>query len=372
MTQETEQFIRAIHASTARMVVAITGGGVSALAQMLAVPGGSKTVLDARVPYSEQALADWLGATPEQACSERTARAMAMAAYTRAVALEGSAAEAVGIGATASLATDRAKRGEHRIHAAYQTESTTGTVSLVMNKGDRTRPQEEQLAADVLLHTIAEAAGVAQRPELTLRTPEELSHHQVQGPAEWQQLLIGDREYVGVNYHCTDHPIALYPGAFNPLHQGHREIFKLAERLLERPVVYELSIANVEKPPLDFMEIQSRTAQLEDQPMLLTRAATFLEKSRLFTKTPFVVGADTMARIGEAKYYANSESQREAAIAELKELGASFLVFGREIAGKYHTLDSLDVPKSLLELATAVPESVFRQDVSSTELRNGN
>ena len=62
------------------MVVAITGGGGRAITDLLTVPGASATVLEAVVPYSLPALEDWLGGKVDHACSERTARAMAMAA----------------------------------------------------------------------------------------------------------------------------------------------------------------------------------------------------------------------------------------------------------------------------------------------------
>src|SRR4029077_12143673 len=76
-----------IHAAPIRLVVAITGGGSRAIAELLEVPGGSRTLLEAVVPYSAAALSGWLGAEPEQFCSAHTARLMAMAAYRRAQSL---------------------------------------------------------------------------------------------------------------------------------------------------------------------------------------------------------------------------------------------------------------------------------------------
>ena len=66
------------------MVIAVTGGGSGAISSLLEVPGASASVLEAIVPYAATALADWLGGTPDHYCSERTARAMAMAAFERA------------------------------------------------------------------------------------------------------------------------------------------------------------------------------------------------------------------------------------------------------------------------------------------------
>ena len=74
--------IRRIHDAPTRSVLAITGGGSRAIAELLEVPGGSRTLLSAVVPYSAAALESWLGAKPENYCSARTARRMAMNAWS--------------------------------------------------------------------------------------------------------------------------------------------------------------------------------------------------------------------------------------------------------------------------------------------------
>ena len=60
------------------------------------VPGASRTVLEAIVPYSEGSLVRWLGGPPDRACSPPTARAMAMAAYCRAREYQRTAGVAAG------------------------------------------------------------------------------------------------------------------------------------------------------------------------------------------------------------------------------------------------------------------------------------
>ena len=70
-----------LHSSKWTGVFYITGGGSAFLSEILQEPGASKTVLEALVPYAENALSDLLGGTPAQACSLATARALAMTAY---------------------------------------------------------------------------------------------------------------------------------------------------------------------------------------------------------------------------------------------------------------------------------------------------
>jgi nicotinamide mononucleotide (NMN) deamidase PncC len=135
-----------IHASGRQIVVAVTGGGSGALSALLQTPGASRTVLEAIVPYSLAALVDWIGGKPDQACSEATARAMAMAAFMRARALAPDAepTQLVGIGFTGSLATDRVKRGARRIHLAAQTAQRTEVHSIRLTDGNPRRAADEQ------------------------------------------------------------------------------------------------------------------------------------------------------------------------------------------------------------------------------------
>ena len=52
------RLVEQIHASPTKLVMYVTGGGVHAPTWLLSVPGASRTVLDVRVPYSPESLAD--------------------------------------------------------------------------------------------------------------------------------------------------------------------------------------------------------------------------------------------------------------------------------------------------------------------------
>jgi hypothetical protein len=112
------QLISALHGSGRKAALAITGGGSGAVGELLRVPGGSRLLIEAQIPYDERALAAFLGVAPAQACSADTAIAMAQAARARAAGLAPADGEFVGLGATAALVSDRPRRGEHRFHVA--------------------------------------------------------------------------------------------------------------------------------------------------------------------------------------------------------------------------------------------------------------
>ena len=126
----------------------------------------------------------------------------------------------------------------------------------------------------------------------------------------------------------------------------------------------------MDKPPLDFLEIDDRTRQFSaDQNVWLSRAPNFTEKAKLFPGATFVVGADTIERIGQVRYYGGQPAALEAAIEQIAAKGCRFLVFARALEGRSSTLAELQLPDSLARLCEAVPESTFRVDVSSTQLR---
>ena len=161
MTQHgIEQLVEQIHASPGRVVLALSGGGSRAIAELLEVPGASRTVLEAVVPYSQRAVADWLGGRPEAFCSAQTTRAMAMVAFLRARECREPNTSAAGVASTASLATDRPKRGPHRAHVALQTASLTAAWSVQFDKERRTRADEEQLVSRMLLNTVGSAEAM--------------------------------------------------------------------------------------------------------------------------------------------------------------------------------------------------------------------
>jgi len=149
-----------MHASGRQAVLAITGGGSGAISELLRVPGGSRLLLEALVPYDSRALTAFLGFEPEQACSVETAVAMAQRARERAAKFAPTGAQLVGLGATAGLVTDRPRQGEHRFHIAVTAGAGTDHCSIVLAKGRRDRPGEEDLVARAVVLWLARACGV--------------------------------------------------------------------------------------------------------------------------------------------------------------------------------------------------------------------
>ena len=371
------QLIPALHASGRKAALAITGGGSGAVGELLRVPGGSRLLIEAQVPYDEQALAAFLGFSAAQACSSDTAIAMARTARARAAKLAPAGADLVGLGATAALVSDRPRRGEHRFHIAFANAAGVAHCTCVLAKGRRHRAAEEDLVSRAIVLWLARACGVAApSPRSLLDADEHYAETVPEAVDTIDQLLAGEHDRVTVQPDgqmmlSAPRPFVLFPGSFNPMHEGHVLLARVAEELRQQPLAFEISVTNVDKPPLAGETVRYRLAQFAwKSPVELTRAPTFLEKSRLFPSTTFVIGADTAERLVAPKYYGDDELLMHVALEEIANSGGSFLVAVRiDAVGRIRALNDIPVPRRYADLFTEIPEHVFRVDTSSSEIR---
>lgn len=368
---EASPLLAALKARERRIVMIAAGGGSAAIPALVALPGASEVVLEALVPSSRLASDAILGGPQESYCSSRAARRLAMAAWERCGRYGAPADRAVGVASTASLATTVPKRGDHRIIVAVQTLRETSVASLVLAKGARTRAEEEALAATLVLARIAESPDDVSTTEARLapllRPDERLTFQRQSGPPAWQAVLSGASRSVRLSGQGGRE--AIFPGSFDPLHDGHRTMARIGERITGLPVAYELSIRNVEKPALDFVEIAARAAGFGAAPAWLTSAATFVEKVALFPGAPFLVGADTFVRLGHPRYSGGSTDAAAEAVRRIATESGGLVVFGRVRDGVFTDPARLEAPQALRDISRFVSEEEFRDDVSSTSLR---
>lgn len=158
-------------------------------------------------------------------------------------------------------------------------------------------------------------------------------------------------------------------GSFNPLHTGHENLRRAADRFVQLETIFELSVSNVDKPSLSEHEIGARLCQF-DTPVLLTNAPVFTRKAELFPGSTFVVGYDTAERILDPKYYDGSTGLYRA-LAGIRDLDCRFLVAARLTRGRLCANSDLPTPAGFADMFEAIPESKFREDISSTAIRGG-
>ena len=377
MDADIAEIVARIHDTPQQAVLAVAGAGNYALAWLLGVGGASRTVLETRVPYGYLAMTDFLGGyAPEQTVSADTARRMARAAWDRGMTLREQDAPIVGLACTATIATDRTKRGDHRAFIATWDDDSVTTDSLMLEKGLRDRAGEEDVVSRLVIAAIARACGVSAELDLGLAASEGLVTDTARHAEPVQRLLDGDARWVTVHPDGRmvvngDAPQALLPGSFNPIHEGHTELASVASRALGAPVVYELSVSNVDKPPLAVGEVHRRLDQFRGVgTVVLTRAETFLKKSELFPGCGFAIGWDTVTRLIQPRYYGDSQTAMLQALAEMWGRGSRFAVGGRtDDGGAFRSLSDVNIPDGFRPMFTEIPEADFRRDVSSTSIR---
>lgn len=165
-------------------------------------------------------------------------------------------------------------------------------------------------------------------------------------------------------------------GSFRPLHRAHRTLLNVGLNISgnNRTPCFELSVTNVEKPDIAVAELQARVAQFTEpnDTVLITRAATFLEKARLMPGSIFVIGYDTAIRLFDDRFYPESQAASPSicAMREFRNLGSSFVVGGRRDAeGRFRTVRDVDVPTGFEALLLEIPEHMFSDPISSTQIR---
>ena len=310
-------------------------------------------MLEAIVPYSEAALIAWLGSRPDQFCSSRTARAMAMVAFRRGCHYRDAHAAVAGMACTASLATDRPKLGPHRVHLALQTATVTACWSLSLEKEPRTRREEETLVGRLLLNAMAEACGM-DRGCWTwgCGQDETVENLRTVAPPPWQSLLLGEVETI------SQGQTPARPGRCPAGHLSRRVQPRCTSAISRCPRWPQISwgrLWNWRFPSPTSTSRRWTTWRSSGGCRNSARSSRCGSAERhgsrknrgCFPMSTFVVGIDTLRRIAAPRYYGDDPAACEAAIELIASRGCRFLVFGRNLGTGFVSLRDLDLPPKL-------------------------
>lgn len=373
MVMNIPQLVGEINTSNWQGVLAITGGGAGAINDLLKRGGGSATLLEAVVPYSNASFEDFVKGKPDKFVSDVAARQLAMAAYLRAKKLEGKGNKPVfGIGASCALAKNgpERKEREHKICIAYQTANRT--CSATFKLPHLGREHEESFASHLIIRMIGDCVQKTEKSWIKeLGYTEDLLENleEVTASYEVQKLIHKEISHYfpkPLRPEFDTSRLTLFPGSFNPLHDGHKEMVEIAEEPhCSGPVLYEISVTNVDKPPLDYIEISKRCKQFDGN-LVLTNAPLVVQKARIFPNSKFLCGFDSWARIIDPKYYNDDPAMTAIVMGELKNLGASFTVYAREVNGEVRQLAADAFTYGLAAPAPKVPKYM---GCSSTKIR---
>ncbi|HEX6386325.1 MAG TPA: hypothetical protein VF177_16760, partial [Anaerolineae bacterium] len=360
MEEDIRQLVQAIHDSPTRTVIVTAGAGTQSLFNLLGVAGATRTLLEALVPYSQASFDDFLGQTPDKYVTGKTARLLAGRAFTRArwlEAVEAAGTPVVGLACTATIVTDRPKRGEHRAFIATWQAERLVCFYIHLQKGARDRSGEETLVSRIMLNALASACGLDVELALSLLEGDRLTKKTIDFARVAEQLHRREIDYFGVDEDGRICPAGLLPrailsGSFNPLHDGHLDLAQTAAGILGYAVAFECAAANVDKPDLPPAVLLDRIAQFAGRyTIFASNAPTYIEKAHLYPGATFVVGHDTARRVLEPRYYQDSYENMLAALAGIREQGCRFLVAGRvDDDGVFRDISDLEIPDGYADL----------------------
>jgi hypothetical protein len=101
----------------------------------------------------------------------------------------------------------------------------------------------------------------------------------------------------------------IFSGSFDPCHKSHVEMARIASRKHGLPVDFEISLINVDKPPIDYISLEDRIASIKacyDPDLMgdifVTNTPLFVEKATLFPDSTFIVGAE-LSKTLRSDYY---------------------------------------------------------------------
>lgn len=343
--------------------VIATGAGAGLQQLLWQTPGSSAYLSGASFPYDQAETEELLGFTPDHFVSQETAIDLASAAYMKAFKFGGK--KPVGIGITASVASETAHRGDHRFNVCVITNDKVITDYVILDKGVgfEQRCKDGKIVDNTAFMLMFEALGIGDGSWKGLDAYDLAKARFFQRPfftANGKRLAKVPQEAI----------YAMMPGSFNPPHEGHFGLARNFRHQQGKNVLFEIGTNPPHKAPPTVQELLQRAKMLKGYDILFSRdMPMYLQKAAQFHGMPFIVGADTMLRILDPKWGMDPIPMLE----EIGAYGNDFFVSGREIDGKFVTRD--DIVASLPEnkrvaLGGMILPLDGRWDISSTELRN--
>ncbi len=364
----TKELVAKIHTSGFKGVFAITGGGTGAIYDLLRYGGGSNTLLKAEVPYATSSFDVYAG-KPDKYCSVQAARSLSVKAYHEAKKLS-IESKLFGLGVTATLNKSGGQR-EGRQNEVFMCIHLKDQCSEHSFKIDASleREEQEQIAASLILQYFAtfifrENHFDFDANKVVPATQDNTMKLQSDAESFWNCTTV---EKLVVNYAPTN---VIFPGSFNPLHDGHRHIAKLAKKMTGTEVTHEICIRNVDKAPLDVFSIMERIESFTEAKLglVLTTAPLFINKVQLFPGSTWIVGIDTWVRIIDPSYVDLNKL-----FDVFDKTKSKFIVFGRAVHDQFVTLSDIELPTHKFfdnpENVVEISKEDFCMSLSSSEIR---
>lgn len=383
-----------------KLFIYATGAGAGLQKRAWDIPGCSVYLVGAGFPYKTQLTERIVGHKIDSFVSKETSIELAMAAYMEAYDPNDKADDVIGIGLTASVASVKAHRGEHRVIVTAISNKKTITKSMVIQKGDSSyRSADGELADELGELAILEVLGIVSEPSkaitgnaLEFHTEEvsddELINIIMKRPylkadgtrSAWVQPTMKVRHYNGnrlVTSEAPSYAVMYAPGTYNPFHYGHEgaataaQNSRINDKCQNIELIYTTCINPIHKPITKAVDLLQKISQMRGRNFLLTKDdGLFLDKARANPNAGFVLGADALLNMLNPKWY-KDPSDIGKMLEELNDLNVKFYIVGRLVDGTFMTLKDIQQQHpNIINYCFLFCSVPGRWDVSSTELRN--
>lgn len=341
------------------LVMYITGGGTSAIGDLLSNGGGSSYMMESVINYATNSTHQILGYVPKHYASNETTRALAMKAYLRALELSGNK-NSVGLACSSKLYSEGERAGrQHEIHVAIQDNLNTWTFSTSISHLLNDREYQENVNATIILEALHR---FIKKDTLNTIIDIENKYDVSINCAGYPELNKG--MHTNTDIWWNDVKPVIFPGSFNPVHKNHINICNCVYQRTSRQPWLELSIKNTDKPTMDAISLLERIRGIKAVSKnnhiagyIVTDKSLFIDKAQLYQDPTFVVGSDTINRVFDPKYY--TDAAQYLARKELK-----FIVFQRK---GFPVINEVKNNKNI----EIISESEYLDDgTSSTLIRN--
>lgn len=361
MTPESNK-IEQLTQSNYRVFVVTTGSGAGLQQLLWKQPGSSNYLVGAAFPYSTEQIGDFIGYVPEKRVNPGIALDLAIAAYMKAD--NGDLTKRpIGVGITAVVATTKEHRGDHRIHGAVVTRDAVYASDVVLLKGSGkiAREADGYLTDIVGYELLLMGAGLMDLHEMTaLRVMSDKLLRDVSKEARERFLERPLVSRYGQRLLAPQGGVKLFPGAFNPPHEGH---FANGGE----DVIFQISANPPHKPALSLQEMLGRVRLFKGKRDVLFSEGLplYIDKARQFPNSTFILGTDALQRMLDPKWGHEVYPLLE----EFERLGTNFLVGSRD-NDDLHTIYGA-IPIRFSAMFKHLPRTPFAS-LSSTQIREAS
>lgn len=283
--------------SGAKIYVVATGAGAGLQKIIWDVPGISKSLVGCEFPYAREATDQFLGFTPDKYVSKETAVDLASKAYIKAKKVAGWDGVAVGLGITAAVQSQKARRGKDEYFVAV-----VGDRGCFLEHFDISGPGMVRKSQGAYI----DGAGLLVLLAGLGETQYQKSYIQDCSDLVLERVLV--RPVFTKTERVRDHRSladTLFPGTFNPLHDGH---LAAVEHSLDvgDTCGWAINVDPVHKKALTGVDLLARVADIQSKsndPIIFTQGQPlFLDKIQKNPHRSWIVGTDTLERMLDPKW----------------------------------------------------------------------